>query len=184
MSRSIDERMLERVDRQGATTWSGATFRHAAPRRDPLSGAGARINGGRWNPKDLFAALYLATPVEACMGELARMAHSQGVTAEVLLGVPRVLHDISVSDARVLDLREPEQRAAVGLEDSDISDSDWTLCQQVGHAAWFLGLQGIIAPSATGRGLVLTLFEGRLDPGQVVVTNSRDLTHDLFDSLK
>lgn len=112
------------------------------------------------------------------------MAHSQGVAGEVLLGVPRVLHDISVSDARVLDLREPEQRAAVGLEDSDISDSDWTLCQQVGHAAWFLGLQGVIAPSAAGRGLVLTLFEGRLDPGQVVVTNSRDLTHDLFDSLK
>ncbi|MCK2028077.1 RES domain-containing protein [Microbacterium sp. SSW1-47] len=184
MNRPIDERLVARIDRQGSTVWSGVTFRHAAPRRDPLSGAGARLFGGRWNPKDLFAALYLATPVEACMGELVRMAQSQGVPIDVLLQVPRVLHEIEVSEARVLDLTTPAARTAIGLEDSDIADSDWTICQQVGHAAWFLGLQGVIAPSASGHGLVLTLFEGRLDPGQVSVTASRGLTWELFQQLR
>lgn len=164
--------------------WTGLTFRHTAARRDPLSGAGARLNGGRWNPKDLFAALYLAEPVATCMGELVRMAQSQGVPVAVLLRVPRVLHDVQVTEARVLDLTAPEHRAAIGLADSDISDSDWTICQQVGHAAWFLGLQGILAPSATGGGNVLTLFEGRIDPGQVSVVSSREITPELFDALK
>lgn len=183
MTRPIDERLVARIDRQGSATWSGETFRHVAPRRDPLSGAGARLNGGRWNPKDLFAAVYLATPVETCMGELTRMAQSQGLHVDVLLQVPRVLHTIHVSHVAVLDLRDAAQRDAIGLTDADISDSDWTICQQIGHAAWFLGLQGVIAPSATGTGSVLTLFEGRVSPGQISVTSSEPLSPEIFASL-
>lgn len=184
MTRLIDERLIARVDKQGHTTWSGTAFRHTTPRRDPLSGAGARLNGGRWNPKDLFAALYLATPEAACMGELSRIAQSQGVSEAVLLEVPRVLHRIEVAGAKVLDLQSEAQRSDVGLAESDISDSDWTICQQVGPAAWFLGFQGVIAPSATGRGKVLTLFEGRIDPGQVQIAASDTLTFELFSELR
>lgn len=183
MSRPVDERLIARVDQQGHIAWSGATFRHTTLRRDPLSGAGARLNGGRWNPKDLFAALYLATPASTCMGELTRTAQSQGVSEIVLLQAPRLLHEIDVTDVKVLDLRDSEQRSAVGITDADISDSDWTICQQVGHSAWFLGLQGIVAPSATGAGSVLTLFEGRIEPGQVTVSSSRSLTFELYSSL-
>jgi RES domain-containing protein len=118
------------------------------------------------------------------MGELARIAQSQGVSEAVLLQAPRLLHEIAVADARVLDLRTSEQRAAVGITDADISDSDWTICQQIGHAAWFLGLQGIVAPSATGAGNVVTLFEGRIEPGQVKVLSSLDLTLELYMALR
>lgn len=117
------------------------------------------------------------------MGELARIAQSQGVTVSVLLDAPRVLHQIDVVEMALLDLRTSDQRSAVGLTDADISDSDWTICQQVGHASWFLGLQGIVAPSASGGGEVVTLFEGRINPGQVSVSSTRSLTFEEFSSL-
>lgn len=184
MTRPLDERLVTTLDKLGTIAWSGRTYRHTTPRRDPLSGAGARLNGGRWNPKDLFAALYLASPVATCMGEIDRIAASQGVPTEVLLQAPRVLHEIDVSIANVLDLTSVVNRTAARLTDADISDSDWTLCQQVGHAAWFLGHQGILAPSASGQGYVITLFEGRIDPGQVVLASSKALTTDLYGELR
>ena len=56
-------------------------------------------------------------------------------------------------------------------------------CQMVGHAAWFLRFQGILAPSASGTGMVLTLFESRLGPGSVLVKSSDDLTLSLYEEL-
>lgn len=59
-----------------------------------------------------------------------------------------------------------------------------THCQQIGHAAWFLHFDGVLAPSATGRGDVLTLFEGRLAPGKLTLSTSEKLDMELFDRLK
>jgi RES domain-containing protein len=172
--------MAQRVDQLGVITWSGPTFRHTAKRRDPLSGVGARLAGGRWNPKGLFAALYLATPVRACMAELERAAASQGWTVPEMLAAGRTLHDINVTDARLVDLRPAENLAAVGLSPADVADDDWGPCQLVGHAAWFLGFDGIVAASATGQGDVVTAFEARLGPGMLSVTRSEDLDETLY----
>jgi len=38
-------------------------------------------------------------------------------------------------------------------------------------------------PSATGSGLVLAVFEGRVGPGQLTVEQSRPLTNDLYREL-
>lgn len=176
--------LLEKVDAVGPTRWSGKAHRYTTARRDPLSGAGARLNGGRWNPKGLFAALYLARPVDACLGELERAAASQNLAVETLLNVPYRLHTLDVHDANVLDLRSASTMAAVGLATADIESDDWEPCQQVGHAAWFLHFDGVLAPSATGRGNVLTLFEGRLAPGKLTLVTSEALDVALFDRLK
>ena len=184
MSQLIDEEALDRVNSMPPQLWSGTVFRHTAARRDPLSGAGARLSGGRWNPKDLFETLYLATPVQTCVAELERLARSQDVAVADLLAVPRLLHTIDVIDLPVLDLSTGEALAAAGLSAADIAADSWSRCQSVGHAAWFLELGGLRAPSASGHGEVIAVFEGRIDPGQLVLSKSEPLTFEFYESLR
>lgn len=185
MTSALDEELVQRVNDLGPTSWSGTTYRHVADQRDPLSGAGARNFGGRWNPPSTFGTIYLAHPVTACMAELARMASLQGVTVSDVLRARggRSLYTIEVHEVPVLDLRAEAALAQVGLDVSDISDEDRTACQAVGHAAHFLKFGGILAPSATGVGLVLAAFESRLDPGQLRVQRSETLTDALYAGL-
>ncbi|OSP08803.1 RES family NAD+ phosphorylase [Microbacterium sp. LEMMJ01] len=178
----LDDDLVQRVDQLPRTVWSADTFRYTGSSRDPLSGAGARLFGGRWNPKDIFATIYLATPVSACMGELARAATSQSAPVEVFLQADYSLHTIAVSEITVLDLRAPAALAHVGLSDGDIRDPDWTACQNIGNAAWFLGFGGILAPSATGDGIVLAAFEARASP-HLSIRDTERLTHDLYTRL-
>ena len=179
----LDEDLVQRVDQLGQAHWSGQTHRYTAAKRDPLSGAGARLFGGRWNPKDIFATVYLAVPLNACLGEVSRTAASQGTTPEVLLQADYRLHTIDVSEIPVLDLRSDEALTHVGLTRSDLEDPDWTACQSVGNAAWFLGHAGVLAPSATGEGNVLAAFETRAS-AFLIVSGSESLTPDLYRRLR
>lgn len=177
MSSDLDEDIVEQVDALGATSWSGTVYRYTSASRDALSGEGARLNGGRWNPRSLFPTVYLAEPFPACVSEFKRMAHAAGMPPEAIVARGYLAHTITVTELPVLDLRTAEALDRVGLQRSDIEDqNDWTACQAVGHAAWFLERAGVLAPSATGEGTVLAAFEERLAPGQLAVLTSRALT--------
>lgn len=167
MSASLDEDVVQRVNDLGSHPWSGTAFRHTTAGRDPLSGVGARLYGGRWNPRGLCSTIYLAQPLGACLREFERLAQANGMEAELMLESPRSLHTIEVLELQVLDLREAAAMAYVGLGLEDIADDDWTACQAVGHAAYFLDMGGVVAPSATGQGLVIGVFESRLASGQL-----------------
>lgn len=84
----------------------------------------------------------------------------------------------------VLDLTTPQAREAVGLENDDIYGDDWSGCQAVGHAAWFLHMQGVLVPAAGGVGLVVTAYEQRTRPGQLQLRQSVDLTPALYQELR
>lgn len=176
----LDEEVVQRVDDLGAGPWSGTAYRHTTAGRDPLSGAGARLNGGRWNPRDLCSTIYLAQPLRACLAELDRLAEAGGVSTSTLLQASRSLHTIEVNGAPLLDLREEEALTYVGLSVDDIRDDDRTACQSVGHAAFFLEMGGIVAPSATGEGLVIAVFETRLTAGQLRVVDTVPLDESTY----
>lgn len=179
----LDEVLVQRVDSLGTSDFSGRTFRYTTASRDPLSGAGARLNGGRWNPADIFATVYLATPEAAVIGELDRAAAALGTSAEVMAPGRFRLHTVDVNALPVLDLRSAAARDEVGLTLDDIEDDDWTACQAVGEAAWFLGFSGLIAPSASGHGHVLAAFEVRT-LGHVEAVESKDMTAQLIADLR
>jgi RES domain-containing protein len=179
LNSGIDERLLDAVNTIGPATWSGRSFRYTTARRDPLSGEGARLHGGRWNPPDLFPVIYLAVPESTCMLELERAATDNHIDVETQLQVPYNLHTIDVNEIPVLDLRVDQARANLGLEPND-AIGPWEACQPVGHAAWFLEFAGVLAPSATGSGLTLALFEHRTTSDQIRVVDSQPLTFDLY----
>jgi RES domain-containing protein len=184
VSDALDDELVERVDSLGTRQWSGACFRYTSAMRDPLSGEGARRFGGRWNKRGLFSAIYLCDSTTACMVELERAAAVASTTAQNKLRAPHKLHHINASDLTVLDLRTTAAQLTVGLEPADLTSDDWTACQQVGHAAWFLHTQAILVPAAGGIGLVITAYEQRIRPGQLTVLRSDDLTPETYEKLR
>jgi RES domain-containing protein len=74
---------------------------------------------------------------------------------------PRTIFEVDVRITQVLDLRDPESLALVGLDHQSLLGG-YGPCQRVGQAAHQLGLHGILAPSATELGETLALFERHL----------------------
>jgi RES domain-containing protein len=159
------------LDGLAATGHEGAGYRHIAVGRSPLSGEGARLNGGRWNPPNSFAVLYLALDRETAIREFHRLASKQGLAASSFL--PRDLYTYEVRLQHVLDLRMEAHAAALGLVEDWLADDDPSKCQLVGEAAHHIGLEALLAPSAAGQGEVLAVFLDRILPGSIV----RDVEH-------
>lgn len=164
------------VDGLAPAASSGEAFRHLAENRHPLSGAGARSLGGRWNPPESFATLYLALERETVVREFFRLAHRMGRAPDDFL--PRSFYRYSFELSGLLDLREAEARATVGLTEASIASDDLGPCQAVGEAAHYLGREGVIAPSATGAGTVLAIYFDRLTAGSFV----HDLDFETWES--
>ena len=169
-----DEEALGRIDSRGPTKWSGTVYRHTAPGHDALSGEGARLFGGRWNPPESFATIYFADSLETCVAEFRRMAEGQGRGTAAFR--PRALHVLRADELEILDLSSDEALADVGLTRDDIGSDDRSRCQEVGEGAYFLGMQGVLAPSAArSSGIVLVAFSVRLRPGQLDVVEETTL---------
>jgi RES domain-containing protein len=165
--------LASRIDALGAGELQGVFYRHVAVRRDPRSGLGARINGGRWNPPESFSTLYLADSVETVAREFLRIARRQGVRPEDFL--PRDLYTFEVQLEAVVDLRTPEARRRVGLSDAELRSDDPRACRAIGEAAHDLDFEGVTAPSATGSGEVLAVFLERLRRSSRVEPTAREL---------
>jgi RES domain-containing protein len=167
------------LDVIGPTSIDGVFYRHTSERRDPLSGEGARITGGRWNPPGT-EALYLTRPISTCRAEFLRMAEGQGRGPKSFL--PRRVHTIAVTNLAVVDLRSDETLQSVGLDRTAIG-GNWGPCQAVGDAADTLGLGGLLVPSATGAGEVLAVFVRHAHHGELSVVRSTTTNDPSWSSL-
>jgi RES domain-containing protein len=152
--------LAERVDGLGASEFDGPAYRHVSAGTKPRSGTGARIHGGRWNPPDSFATLYLGLSRGTVIAEWRRAASREGLALEDFL--PRVLFEFHVTVSGVVDLRREEAQAAVSLSRADLTGVDQHPCQRVGEAVHYLGYEGLLAPSATREGEILVLYPENL----------------------
>ena len=98
--------------------------------------------------------------------EFERAARKHCLSPEQFL--PRNLCTIRVSLSALLDPRGEESRAAIELSDEQLHADEPASCRDVGEAAHYLGLEGVLAPSATGAGTVLAVFLETLRPGSEV----------------
>ena len=125
----------------------------------------------------------LATPVAACLADLAGAARARNVDVETLLRQPHMLHTFKAVDVTLLDLRDTAALDAVGLTPADLFAVDRARCQEVGQAAWHLEFDGVIADFAAGNGDVLAMFENRFDATSLRFVNSQHLDHDAYSRL-
>jgi len=165
--------LVAAIDRLPAIAYHGAAFRHVAPGRPPLSGTGARINGGRWNPPDSFVTLYLGLARSTVIEEFRRSAAKQGLAPDAFL--PRDFYGYEVQLTALLDLRAPDHRETLHLLEGDITSDDLRATQLIGEAAYIAGREGVLAPSAAGEGHVLAVYLDRLQSGSLVRHVSREV---------
>lgn len=158
----VEPSLIEGVEALGSRPFHGRAWRHVRPEYPPLSGEGARAVGGRWNPPASFPTLYLGLDVAVVTAEFYRHLARQGLRAEDAL--PRVMYQYDVRLSRVVDLRSPASWRDLGLTADRIRGSDQQRCQAVGDAVHYLGLEGLLAPSAAGKGEVLVIFLDRQAP--------------------
>src|SRR5919106_4097319 len=117
-----DPKLIELVGQLPRTPFSGEAFRHQGPGYPPLNAEGSRIHGGRWNPKESFPVLYLATSVATAAAEFYRLAERQGFEAARLL--PRRLYRYEVELSAVADLIDPHARESIGLTSEQLLADD------------------------------------------------------------
>ncbi len=165
--------LVARVDALGTTEIEVVAFRHVSVGTNPRSGTGARIHGGRWNPADSFATLYLALDRATVVAEFERAARRQGLSPEQFL--PRELHAFDVRLTAVLDLSSAAARTALALSDAQLCADDPLPCREIGEAAHYVGLEAVMAPSAAGGGTVLAVFLEKLRPGSVLEARRSEL---------
>jgi RES domain-containing protein len=65
----------------------------------------------------------------------------------------------------------------VGLDEGDLLSNDWNGCQLVGQAAHFLGAGGLVANSATKKGLTIAVFETRVH-GELKIVGEEQIRAD------
>lgn len=161
-----DPDLVERLDPLRRRALVTATFRHVSRRRQPLSGEGARIQGGRWNPPESFPTLYAGLTEDIVAAEFRRLALRTGCSTAGFL--PRDLYRIDVSLQTILDLTDPANVTALGVNAADLIDDDVAVCQAIGDAAHYLSIEAILAPSAAGTGSAIAVYTDRLQPGSVL----------------
>lgn len=171
----LDE-IVAALDGITASDYEGAAYRHIAVGYNALSGEGARRAGGRWNPAESFATLYVATHRDTAIREFRRLAARQNLSPASFL--PRDLFTYEVRMQHVVDLTNEEHVRAAALTADDLRADDARRCQAVGQAAHHAGFEAIRAPSATQDGEVLAIFLDRLLPGSIV----RDVSSERWEA--
>jgi RES domain-containing protein len=167
--------LVAAIDALELVALEGRAFRHIAANRNPLSGAGARSQGGRWNPPESFATLYLGLARQTAVDEFYRLARRSNRAPGDFL--PRHFYRYEFRLGALVDLRDEESQAALGLSPGELLGNDLTTCQAIGEAAHYLGREGIVAPSAAGAGQVLAVFSDRLAAGSYV----HDVDYEIWE---
>lgn len=140
---------------------AGEFLRHSSVRWKPLTGSNA---GGRWGRVGTYPVLYVGRPLDSVIVEAYRhlVDDVDGMRAELVQ--PRHLIVCRVRCTNILDLcvEENQRRLSLPSEMFTSAVDDYEACLQVASVAHQLGWHGIKAPSASGLGETLALFEERL----------------------
>ena len=171
-----------------AAGWAGTAYRTVGPKYsrpdEIISGVGAKLGGGRWNPVGAFNAVYAATTPETATAET--FAHNRHYGIPDYEALPRVMVALDARPGRVLDLTAAPVRRAMGLSVTRLLGEDWrreqdrgraALTQAAGRAGFEAGFDGLLVPSHAARGGVnLVILPERLGPAALVeVRNPDDL---------
>jgi hypothetical protein len=140
-----DQGLVDQLSSLATENFSGEVFRAAGVSRDPLAFS---VNGGRWAPpvRDGADVPVLYTSLTR-NGALAEVVSYLTLLTPLPLSNPLKVSRLGVSTSKTLRLARVSLER-LGVDFRRYGDRDYALTQNIGAALAFLGLDGLIAPSA------------------------------------
>ena len=161
--------LLDLLEEQEAKEFSGPIYRHMfaqfAPDRENFRGA-------RWNPAET-SAIYTALERDTCLAEAEYYLDLQPIRPSAR----RTVYTISVKIEKVIDLTDWNVLERMKVSESSFAGRNFSTCQDVGGAAAWLGMGGILVPSARRQsGINLVIFQRNGGRGyEFTVENAEEL---------
>src|SRR4051794_26062907 len=113
--------------RSYAQTLDVEVYRVAGPRhttaKEIVSGIGAFLAGGRWNPIGEMKVVYMSQEPETAMKEA--LEHYRYYGLPISKALPKVTVAVRVEIERLLDLTNPAISAAIPISMSELIAVDW-----------------------------------------------------------
>ncbi len=164
-----DPDLLDALDGIEPQPFAGPVWRVTWASRDPLVGG---TGGGRWHPPNAFEALYTSLEHD---GALAEIYHHLS-RAPVFSSSHVTINKLGVSLERTIALPDVESLIPLGVDPADFRRGDQGRSREIGAAARFLDMEGLIVPSARWTGANVVLFLDRLqDRDALVVEQTQEV---------
>jgi len=163
--RPRDIELLDKIDALPRIAYEGAVWRVAREGRDPLQGY---PTGARWDP-GAFDVIYTSLAREGSLAEIHFHLSRQPVFPSKLVSV---LHRITLSTRRTLQLADLSAVEALGVARGRYGELEYERTQAIGDAAYFLGFDGLMVPSARWDCQNLVVFTDQLAAEDMAVEES------------
>jgi len=140
-----DQGLVDQLSGLAIERFNGEVFRAAGVSSDPLAFS---VNGGRWAPPARDGAdVPVLYPSQARDGALAEVVSYLTQLTPLPLSRPLKVSRLGVSTAKTLRLARVSLER-LGVDSARYGVRDYALTQKIGAALAFLGLDGLVAPSA------------------------------------
>ena len=156
-----DPDLLDALEAIEPVSLSGSVWRVTWATRDPLAGG---TGGGRWHPPNDFEVLYTSLEHDVAMAEIYHHLSRAPVFSTSHVKVSQ----LRVAAERILVFKDVESLGPLGVDPESFRRGDYTRTREIGSAARFLDLEGIVVPSARWPGSNLVLFLDRMTARDVL----------------
>lgn len=159
-----DIELLDALDGHEGIQITAPAWRAVRTGRDPLVG---HPSWGRWDP-GTFDVIYTSLQREGALAELYFHLSRQPVFPTKTFSV----YELRVASQNTLRFLDLQELGRLGVEESQYSSILYERTRSIGDAAYFLGFDGIVAPSARWNGSNMVIFTDKVNPGDVEVVES------------
>lgn len=166
-----DLEILDLVDRLPREPFRDDVWRAARDGRDPIEPSKAR---GRWSD-GTFDVLYTSAERSGAVSEIFALLSSQPVFPSQ---IKWRAHRLAVQLGASLRLADVSGLAQLGIDSNDYSERRYERSQAIAEAAYFLGFDGLVVPSARWPCQNVVLFVDRVPPSAITVVESEQDTID------
>ena len=159
-----DLELLDAIDKFARVPFEGNVWRVVRATRDVLQAS--RV-GARWDPA-LFDVLYTSLERDGAMEEIYFHLSRQPVFPDIAFQI----HRLRIRAKQVLDISKTDDIVRLGIDLSTFTSFNYSRTQAIGDAAFFLGFDGMIVPSARSKAQNLVVFSDRIGPDDIEVIHS------------